>query len=57
MITALQTLKAAHGGDVEVTVWQYAGGNDDLCDVLPVFNTEYERIILQTSVNDADISR
>ena len=57
MITELKSLKETHGGGVEVTVWQYGGGLDDLCDVRPVFDAAYERIVLETTCNDAGIRR
>ena len=53
LISDLKTLKETYGDDVEVTVWQYGGGNEDLCDVHPVFDPELQRVVLETTCNDA----
>jgi hypothetical protein len=47
-IKALEGLKAKHG-DVEVTIWQYAGGTDNLCNISPVFDEEMKCVILDTT--------
>lgn len=57
LIAELKTLKETHGGETEVAVWQYGGGMDDLCDVRPVFDPAYERVVLETTCNDAGIRR
>ena len=49
LIERLEVLKQAHGGDVEVNVWAYAGGNDELCDVTPGFDPELKRVVLERS--------
>lgn len=57
LITALTELKAQHGGEAAVTVWAYAGGNDALCDVQPVFDQELGVVVLETSFCKPEISR
>jgi len=57
MIAELQALKEQHGGDVDVTVWRYGGGLDDLCDVTPVFDPSVGAIVLDTTLNDSGIRR
>lgn len=49
MIEALQALKADRGGDVDVTVWQYGGGMDDLCNVTPIFDAETQTVVLDAT--------
>lgn len=44
-IETLLALKAVHGGDVDVTVWQYGGGLDDLCNVKPIFDAETQTVV------------
>lgn len=56
-IAALQALKAQHGGDVDVTVWQYGGGDDDLCNVAPVFNEELGMVVLETTCHESGLRR
>ena len=46
-IEALLALKAKHGCDVDVTVWQYGGGLDDLCDVVPLYEQETQTVVLE----------
>jgi hypothetical protein len=57
LIAELGLLKKEHGGEVDVTVWQYGGGLDDLHDVRPVFDNDYGRVILETSRNADGIRR
>lgn len=57
LIFELEALKKEIGGEVDVTVWQYAGGNDVLCDVRPVFDNNYGRVILETTWTEDRISR
>lgn len=57
LIDALNTLKAQHGGDMEVTVWEYAGGDEELRSVTPGFNSEHGLIVLETSYHDPSIRR
>jgi len=57
LISDLNALKETLGGDVEVTVWQYTGGNEDLYDVHPIFDLMLQRVVLETTRNDAGISR
>jgi hypothetical protein len=56
VITALEALKKEHG-NIDVTVWQYGGGLDDLCDVMPVFDAEYRMIVLETTRHEPEIRR
>lgn len=56
-IAALQALKEQHGGDIDVTVWQYGGGDDDLCDVTPVFNEEIGMVVLETACHGSGLRR
>ena len=56
LIDELQAIKDTHG-DVEVVIWTYAGGNDELHDVKPLYSEEYGRIVLQTHWNSAEIYR
>lgn len=46
MITALEALKAEQGGDVDVTVWVYGGGLDDLCNATPTFDAETQTVVI-----------
>ncbi len=48
LIEHLEELKKEHGGDVEVNLWIYAGRESELCNVMPVFDKETERVILET---------
>lgn len=57
MIAALNALKEQHGGDVDVTVWQYGGGLDDLCDVDPVFYEDVGMVIFETTVHESGLQR
>jgi hypothetical protein len=57
LISALHALKEAHGGEVDVTVWQYGGGLDDLCDVLPVFNAETGTVVFETTCHASGMRR
>ena len=57
LISELEVLKGAHGGSVEVTVWQYGGGNYDLHDVHPKFDLGLQRVLLETTLNSADIQQ
>lgn len=56
LIDELQAIKDTHG-DVEVTIWTYTGGNDELHDVKPVYDVKLARIVLQTCWNSAEIMR
>ena len=56
LIDELQAIKDTHG-DVEVTIWMYAGGNDELHDVSPVYDDELARVLLQTHWNAAELYR
>ena len=57
LIMALSTLKEQHGGEVDVTVWQYGGGMDDLCDVSPAFDTELGMVVFETTCHESGIRR
>ena len=57
LIAALQALKETHGGDVDVTVWQYGGGMDDLCDVLPVFDADAGTVVFETTCHASGMRR
>ena len=46
-IEALQALKAQHGGEVDVTVWQYAGGMDDIFEELPQYDPETQTVVIE----------
>ena len=56
MIVALEALKERHG-DVDVTVWQYGGGLDDLCGVTPIFDAEQGLIVLETTQHESGARR
>lgn len=56
LIAALRLLKEQHG-DVDVTVWQYGGGLDDLCNVMPVFDAEYGVVVLETTQHESGARR
>lgn len=49
MISALNELKEKHGGDVDVTMWEYGGGMDDLRDVNPVFSTGTHTVVIEST--------
>jgi len=57
LIAALEVLKETHGGDLDVNVWQYGGGLDDLCDVTPVFDPSVGSIVLDTTYIEGGIRR
>lgn len=57
LIAALESLKATHGGDVDVTVWEYAGGDDALCDVRPVFDADHAVVVLETTYHASGATR
>jgi hypothetical protein len=59
MIAALNALKEQYGGEVDVTVWQYGGGMDDLCDAVPVFDTELGcgMVVFETTQHESGIRR
>lgn len=46
LIEELKKLSKIHGGETHVTVWQYGGGLDDLCNVEPCFDEETNTIVL-----------
>lgn len=52
----LELMYAEHG-DVDVTVWEYAGGDDALCDVYPYFDEQYEIVVLHTTQHSSGIMR
>ena len=52
MIVALEALKERHG-EVDVTVWQYGGGLDDLCTVAPRHDAETGTVVLDTEIHDS----
>ena len=56
-IASLQELKDRHGGDVDVTVWQYGGGDDDLCNVTPVFDEEIGMVVFKTTCHESGLRR
>jgi hypothetical protein len=56
LINVLEALKKEHG-NIDVTVWQYGGGLDDLCDVMPVFDAEYGLVVLDAIRRDPEIRR
>lgn len=49
LIEALNKIKAERGGDVEVAVYQYAGGDDKLCDVSPRYDDSEGQVLLDTT--------
>ena len=53
VISALAALKEKHGGDVDVTVWQYGGGLDDLCSVAPRHDAETGTVVLDTEIHES----
>ncbi len=57
LIEKLQDMREKYGGGVDVTVWQYGGGMDDLCDVSPVFDPLIGMVVLDTSVHDSGLRR
>lgn len=59
MISALNALKEQHSGDIDVTVWQYGGGLDDLCDVTPVFDGKlgFGMVVFETTQHESGIRR
>lgn len=52
LIATLNDLKQLHGGETEVVVMQYNGGDDEPCYVKPVHEKRYAddfgRVILHT---------
>lgn len=46
MIAKLEALKEEHG-DLEVGVWQYAGGDDRMYGVLPVLDEERKVLVIE----------
>lgn len=53
LISALAALKEKHGGDIDVTVWKYGGGLDDLCSVSPAYDPETGTVVLDTEIHDS----
>ena len=53
LISELAALKEEHGGDVDVTVWQYDGGDDVLCSVAPRHDAETRTVVLDTEIHDS----
>jgi len=49
LIAELNAIKSERGGDVDVAVYQYAGGDDVLCDVLPRYDEECGQVVLETT--------
>lgn len=56
LVKALEALKDEHG-DIDVTVFQYGGGLDDLCDVRPAFDEEYGYVVFETTCHGSGIRR
>lgn len=56
-IAALLVLKEKYGGDVDVTVWQYGGGLDDLCNAEPIFDTETQTVVLDVTCTHSSGAR
>lgn len=52
LIESLSALKELHG-NIDVTVWQYGGGLDDLCSVLPKYDEELDVILLDTEIHES----
>ena len=48
LIEKLEAIKEEHG-DVNVAVWQYAGGDDEVCDVSPRYDKSVEQVVLDTT--------
>ena len=57
MVAAIESLRESHGGDVDVTVWQYGGWLDDLCNVVPVFDPELGFVVLETTEHESLLRR
>ena len=57
LIESLIALKSVHGGHVDVTVWQYGGGMDDLCNVKPEFDKELGMVVLETAQHESGLRR
>lgn len=53
VIAELEALKAKHGGDIPVTLWEYAGGNDYLYDAKPVYDPQLEAVVMDTECRNA----
>ena len=53
LIAALTALKAEHGGDVDVTVWQHGGWLDGLCSVSPAYDQETGTVVLDPEIHDS----
>ena len=47
MIEALQALKAKHGGDLDVTFWEYSGGGEDLMNACPTHDAETKTVVIE----------
>ncbi len=48
-IEALLALKETHGGEVDVTTWEYAGGDiNDLVNVEPVYDAETQTVVMES---------
>jgi hypothetical protein len=48
MIVLLQALAAEHGDSVEVTLWEYGGGLDDLMNAKPVYDEETQTVVIDS---------
>lgn len=56
LIAALEAPKETYG-DVDVTVWEYGGGLDDLCNVTPVFDEKQGLVVLETTLHESGARR
>lgn len=56
LIAALQA-EQARRGLVDVTVWQYGGGRDDLCSVAPVYDEQLDVVVLETTLHESGTHR
>jgi hypothetical protein len=56
LIAALSDLENKYG-NADVTVWQYGGGLDDLCDVKPAWDIETGTVLLDTTGHASGMQR
>ena len=47
LIEMLESLAAEHGDSIDVTLWQYSGGMDDLMNALPAYDKETQTLVIE----------
>ena len=56
LIRELHVIKHNHG-DIDVTAWHYGGGLDDLLNIYPEYDAEFNVVLLNPYDNQTPIAR